>query len=126
MSAGSAVIQKRNEEYSKVKEVYQDQTFNSIFRTWHNYALVLCSDPTKVCSDLFDPNIAEHAPDSSWVIDYSMGSIDAEGWTYALNFNTLNKSGAGDSTFKMNSFVRRRKWRFAHGSATKAGGAYEQ
>ena len=50
--------------------------------------------------------------ESSWMIDYNLSGIDAEGWTYAKDFASLNKTGAGDAKPAWNSYVRRRKWRF--------------
>lgn len=125
INSGTAAIRKHQDEYFKVKEVFEDQKFDSIFRSWSPHGLVLCSDPDEVCTDLFDPKIAEHNKSSSWIIDYSMANIDAEGWTYAFDFSSLNKSGEGEAAPKMNSFVRRRKWRFAHGTG-KAGSPFEE
>jgi len=61
--------------------------------------------------DIFGKGGAAQA-DSSWMIDYSLAGIDAEGWTYAKDFPSLNKTGAGDAKPAWNSYARRRKWRF--------------
>lgn len=82
---------------------------------------MLCTDPSLSCDDLFDPAIQETVENSQWQVDFTLVGIDAEGWTYAYDFATLNKTGAGDSSPKWNSYVRRRKWRLVdRGSAGSA------
>jgi hypothetical protein len=77
------------------------------------------------CEDLFDPALQESIPNSKWAVDFSLASIDAEGWTYANTFSSLNKSGAGESSAKWNSYVRRRKWRYVE-KGTTGGGAIDE
>jgi hypothetical protein len=96
--------------YTKIKEVYEQEKFDPLSRHWKQSGQVLCTDPTVSAGDVFDPNL--QTADSSWAVDYSMPNIDAEGWTYAYDFNTLNKnSSAGESQPKWNTYVRRRKWK---------------
>jgi len=40
-----------------------------------------------------------------------LAGIDAEGWTYAYDFDTLNKKGVGEQAPSWNCYVRRRKWK---------------
>ena len=113
MNEAAAEIQERSkEEHTRVKEVFQHEKFESLGRTWKRHGLVLCTDPNITCNDVFDPATAENVENSRWIIDFSLAGIDADGWTYAYDFATLNRSGAGDSAPKWNSYVRRRKWRY--------------
>lgn len=115
----AAEIQERNrEQHSHVKEVFQHQKWDSLSRSWKKAGLVLCTDTSILCDDLFDPVLAESMTNSRWQIDFSLAGIDAEGWTYANKFSVLDKTGAGDSSQKWNSYVRRRKWRFIERKAT--------
>ena len=122
---------------SKVKEVFEHEKYDSLSRTWKVAGFVLCSAPTVTApgsfvfsflffffsfftlpfslfprEDIFDPAIQAAIPDSNWNIDYSLSGIDAEGWTYAYDYNTLNRTGAGSPTADWNTYVRRRKWRY--------------
>lgn len=101
-----------------MKEVFQHQRWDSLSRSWKKSGLVLCTDTSILCDDLFDPVLAESMSNSRWQIDFSLAGIDAEGWTYANKFSALDKTGAGDSSQKWNSYVRRRKWRFIEHKAT--------
>ena len=66
----------------------------------------------KSVPNLFDPaSIASQQVESDWSIDYSMSHIDNEGWTYASNFEDLNKNGACSAEATKSTFVRRRKWK---------------
>ena len=112
---GSSPAQGRNAaQFSKIKEVFEDQNFDTIFRSWKPHALVECANPAHDCSDLFDPAVAAKMEHSSWIIDYSMASIDSEGWTYATTYSALNSFAGGQASPQFNSFVRRRKWRYGH------------
>ena len=124
MNEAAAEIQERSkEEHGKIKEVFQHEKFDSFGRNWKRHGLVLCTDPNVSCNDVFDPETAERTENSRWIIDFSLAGIDADGWTYAYDFSSLNKSGAGDSAPKMNSYVRRRKWRFVDRSGGGIGGS---
>lgn len=113
MREAAAEIALRNqEEHSKVKEVFQHEKYDGIARVWKRAGLVLCNDPCVSCDDVFDPAIQESVENSPWSVDFSLSGIDAEGWTYAYDFASLNRSGAGDMAPKWNSYVRRRKWRY--------------
>jgi hypothetical protein len=109
-------------EFAKVKEVFQHEKYDLISRSWKKAGLVLCTDPTVPCDDVFDPAIQESITNSRWQVDFSLNGIDADGWTYAYDFATLNRVGAGDSKPTMNSYVRRRKWRFMEQKASAAAG----
>lgn len=108
--AAAEIAESNRKEQLKVREVFQHEKYDSISRVWKPAGFVLCNSPTTSAPDIFDPAI--QTPESSWVIDYSFTGIDAEGWTYSYDFNTLNKTGAGDSAPKWNSYVRRRKWKY--------------
>lgn len=123
MNEAAAEIQERSkEEHGRIKEVFQHEKYDGLTRSWKSNGLVLCTDPSVTCNDVFDPATAEHVENSRWIIDFSLAGIDAEGWTYAYDFATLNKSGAGDSAPKWNSYVRRRKWRYVDRSGGGVGG----
>lgn len=107
----SAIVREREEkDASHVKEVYQQEKFNPVMRHWTTQGLVLCSDTTVSCNDLFDPAVAQSAENSSWVVDFSPMAIDTEGWTYAASFDALDKSDAASPSSHWDSYVRRRKW----------------
>lgn len=110
--ASEEIAERSKEDHSKIREVFQHESYNSMSRGWASKGMVLCHDPNLTCNDLFDPAIAENMTNSTWVIDFSLSGIDAEGWTYAGKFSILNQTGAGDPAPKWNSYVRRRKWRY--------------
>lgn len=123
----AAEINERNvNEHTKIKEVFQHEKFDSLSRTWKKAGLVLCTDPSVSCDDVFDPALQETLEKSSWSVDFSLQGIDAEGWTYAYDFATLNKVGAGDKEPKWNSYVRRRKWRYVEQRAGMGGSAVDE
>ena len=119
--AEAEIVLRNREEYSQVKEVFQHEKYDAIGRQWKCGGLVLCTDTSVACSDLFDPATAEKTENSRWIIDFTLASIDADGWTYSTDFASLNRSGAGDSAAKWNSYVRRRKWRHLDGNVSSAG-----
>jgi hypothetical protein len=126
MKEAAAEIAERNQqEFSKVKEAFQHEKFDSITRTWKKAGLVLCTDPNVSCDDLFDPALQENVENTRWQVDFSLAGIDSEGWTYAYDFAALNKNGAGDKEPKWNSYVRRRKWRYVD-QRSSAGGAIDE
>jgi len=109
--ASNEINQTVFKQFAHVKEIYEQEKYDSISRTWSPAGMVLCTDPSIPANDLFDPTI--QTAESSWSIDYSLTSLDPEGWTYAYDFSTLNKNNSiGLSSPKWNSYVRRRKWRF--------------
>ena len=109
--AASEIAMRDKEELYNLKEVFEHETYNNMSRTWKTAGLVLVTDPTVAApNELFDP--AAQGPESAWMIDYSLTGIDVEGWTYAYDFATLNKSGAGKPAADWNCYVRRRKWRY--------------
>ena len=105
---------KEQQEKIKMSQVYEREKFDSVNRRWKPKGLVLCSDPNVMCPDLFDPAAAfasQADRKCRWLVDYSVANIDTEGWTYGADFATLNKNGSGDRSAKLNSYVRRRKWK---------------
>ena len=83
MKEAAAEIASRNkEDHSKVKEVFQHEKYESITRVWKPSGLVLCTDTGISVDDLFDPALQEKLEKSSWVVDFSLAGIDADGWTY--------------------------------------------
>eukprot|EP01032_Pedospumella_encystans_P013203 gene13203-15214_t len=127
MNEAAAEIQERSkEEHGRIKEVFQHEKYDSIGRSWKPNGLVLCTDPNVSCNDVFDPATAERTENSRWIIDFSLAGIDADGWTYAYDYATLNKSGAGDAVPKWNSYVRRRKWRFVDRSGGVGGSGLDE
>lgn len=111
--AQAEIAQRQAEENQQVKEVFEHETYVSLSRTWKGVGLYFCNNPTQAAPDVFDPAEQEaQGAESNWVIDYSLTGIDAEGWTYAYDFDSLNKKGVGESSAKWNTYVRRRKWRY--------------
>lgn len=123
--AAQEITERNQQDHSKIKEVFQHEKFDSISQKWKKAGLVLCTDPSVTCEDLFDPAIQESIENSKWAVDFSLTGIDAEGWTYSYDFATLNKCGVGDSVAKWNSYVRRRKWRFVDKALGGGGGMDE-
>jgi hypothetical protein len=113
--AENEIAEKNQTEISKVKEVFQHEKYDMMTAKWKRAGLVLCTDTNISCNDIFDPDRQDI--NSRWQIDYSLNGIDAEGWTYAYDFATLNRIGAGESKPKVNCYVRRRKWRYTEGKS---------
>lgn len=110
--AAAEIANRDTEAMSKVKEVFEHETYATMSRTWKPSEFVLCNAPTVTAPDIFQRTGSEN-----WMIDYSLSGIDAEGWTYANDFNSLNKTGAGLPKPAWNSYVRRRKWRYSQKKA---------
>ena len=111
--AAAEIAARNSEEHSKIKEVFEQEKFEALSRVWKPSGFALCSNPTLAAPELFDPALISSQPgESNWIVDYSLSGIDAEGWTYAYDFDTLNKKGLGEASAKWNTYVRRRKWRY--------------
>lgn len=110
--AAAEIAQREASELAQTKEVFEQQKFETIKRTWKPSGFVHCSNPSKEAPELFDPSNPASMQGSKWTIDFNLSGIDAEGWTYAYDFATLNKSGAGSPEAKWNTYVRRRKWKY--------------
>jgi hypothetical protein len=123
--AANEIAERNQTEYSKIKEVFQHEKFDGISRTWKKAGLVLCSDPSISCDDVFDPAEQASLTNSKWQVDFSLAGIDMEGWTYAYDFARLNKVGAGDPAPKWDSYVRRRKWRYVESTSRSSGAVSE-
>jgi hypothetical protein len=108
------------EELNNIREVFENEKFDRIRRIWKSKEMTLCSDPAVKAPELFDPSI-QVGPSAKWQVDFSLVGIDSEGWTYAYDFDSLNKSGAGAPVASWNSYVRRRKWKMTEksGNATR-------
>jgi hypothetical protein len=104
-------------EHFTIKEVFQHEKYDVLSRTWQEHGMVLCTDTSIACNDVFDPVAAEQMENSRWIVDFTLTGIDAEGWTYAFDLKSLNKTGCGEPAPKWNSYVRRRMWRFVDKSA---------
>jgi len=119
--AAAEIAAMNHEEHSKVKECFQQEVYFTLKQKWKpaQPSMVLCTDTSIPCPDIFDPYIQEKIENSHWTIDFSLAHLDAEGWTYSSDFKTLDKTGAGDEAPKWNSKVRRRKWKYSD----KSGGA---
>lgn len=103
------------EELNNVREVFENQKFDRLGRNWKNKSMTLCTDPSIKAPELFAPEL-QTGPSAKWVVDYSLVGIDGEGWTYAYDFPTLNKTGAGVNASTWNTYVRRRKWKMTERS----------
>lgn len=124
--AAAEINDRNGNEHTKIKEVFQHEKFDPLSRTWKKAGLVLCTDPSVSCDDLFDPALQESMEKTSWAVDFSLQGIDPEGWTYAYDFATLNKTCAGDKEPKWNSYVRRRKWRYTEQRGGGTGSAVDE
>ena len=61
----AAEIASRNEtEYSKVKECFQHEKYDTVARKWRKAGMFLCTDPTISCTDVFDPKLQEKIENS--------------------------------------------------------------
>jgi hypothetical protein len=100
------------EELNNVREVFENEKFDRLSRKWRSKNMTLCNDPSIVAPELFDPAIQAQNQYSKWAVDFSLVGIDSEGWTYAYDFQTLNKTGAGSPAPTWNTYVRRRKWKY--------------
>jgi len=104
---------------SKVVELFQQERYDPITRGWRPCNLVLFADPYTTCNDVFDPYSEDsQSSGSRWGVDFTVPCIDVEGWSYGFDFLSLNRLGAGDSCARWNSFVRRRKWKYAETAST--------
>ena len=97
---------------ASIREVYECQQYKNMSRKWKNNGLFMVEEPTKPAPDLFDPTIQHTITDSKWQIDFSVPNVDVDGWTYAADFNTLNKNQTGDATASWRHYARRRKWKY--------------
>ena len=105
---------------ANIREVYEHESFASMGRKWKSNGLFVCEDPTKAAPDLFDPTLQGTMTDSKWQVDFSQPNIDVDGWTFADNFPTLNKTGSGTSSAGWKSYARRRKWKYIERSSTSS------
>lgn len=110
--AAQEIATKNLEEMNNVKEVFENEKYDLLSRTWRPSAMTLCSNPATKAPQLFDPNNQASMENSRWSIDFSLTGIDIEGWTYAADMAYLNKHGAGSAKGAWNSYARRRKWKY--------------
>ena len=61
--AATEIAEASKTDHSKVREVFQNEKFDSLSRTWKSAGMVLCNNPT-ISVELFDPN--SQAPDARW------------------------------------------------------------
>eukprot|EP00605_Chrysophyceae_sp_TOSAG23-4_P002251 GSChrysophyteH1.ASY1.ANO1.2495.1 assembled CDS len=108
--AAAEIASRDMDSTKRIKEVFEHETYAKFSRAWKPVGFVLCNAPTVEAPNIFLNSGPE--AQTNWMIDYSLAGIDAEGWTYAYDFNTLNKTGAGEAKPAWNSYVRRRKWRY--------------
>lgn len=98
-------------EIRNLSEVYEDQTYDHILRAWKTQRFVYCSNTTKEVHKSFRVHFYTSPTEKSkWVIDYSGGAMDGEGWSYAFSYDVLNK-GNGIREPNIHHNVRRRKWK---------------
>lgn len=116
-AAAAEIALRQQEELMNVKEVFEQQKYDSLKSSWKAVNLCLCSNPTMEAPELFVPSVQQSIPNSTWKVDYSLTGIDGDGWTYAYDFATLNKNAVGEPKAKWNTYVRRRKWKYTESSA---------
>lgn len=111
--AASEIADRAREELQNIKEVFENEKYQMVNRTWKPAGMTLCSNPTQKAPELFDPNNqGAQQGTTRWDIDFGFAGIDREGWTYANDFAYLNKHGAGTPDPAWNSYARRRKWKY--------------
>ena len=103
---------RQKDAFKNVKEVFEHHKYETLSRKWKYVGLFFADDPSIMAPDLFDPAIQHEIPNSRWNIDFSVGGIDADGWTYGKSFESLAKNGGGDAKSGWNSKARRRKWKY--------------
>jgi hypothetical protein len=108
--AQAEIASRKQEVTADMKEVFENEKFDTLRSSWKSTGLTMCSDPTRPAPSHYEVG-GKDANGFTWMIDYSVSGIDAEGWTYSYDFHTLNRNGSGDNSKKWNSYVRRRKWR---------------
>jgi hypothetical protein len=123
--AKQELASRSDEGLSVIKEVYENEKYDSFSRSWKPAGMTLASNPTVSAPEVFDPAVQEKSPESVWLIDYSLSGVDPEGWTYAKDFNYLNNKGVGESSPKWSCYVRRRKWRY-HDKRSHGGDALSE
>lgn len=111
-AAAAEIALRQQEELMNVKEVFEQQKYDAFKSSWKPYNLSLCSNPAIEAPELFVPSIQHTIPNSPWKIDHSLTGIDEEGWTYASDFSSLNKTGVGEAKANWKTYVRRRKWKY--------------
>lgn len=119
--AAGEIADKNQEDSGKIKEVFEQERYESFSRTWKPAGMVLCTNPSVTAPQLFDPSTSEESMDGTWRIDYNHTGVDAQGWSYGADFNTLNTRG-GENQAKWNHYVRRRKWRHVEKKTATATG----
>lgn len=121
-AAAAEIALRQQEELMSIKEVFEQQKYETLKGQWKHYNMALCSNPTVEAPELFAPSVQADIPNSPWKVDHSLSGIDGDGWTYSGSFKDLNKTGVGESSAKWNTYVRRRKWKYsdsAGGSSAK-------
>jgi hypothetical protein len=100
-------------EESRVREIFECENRSYLNRSWNSCGIYDASRPNRLVEGMFDKRHLDCGPGGSmWVVDYSVGDIDSEGWTYAHNSKTLaDSNGCGRDTPNIwTTFFRRRKW----------------
>lgn len=90
-AASAEISLRQQEELMSIKEVFEQQKYDTLKSSWKPYNMALCSNPTVEAPELFAPSVQASIPNSSWKVDQSLSGIDGDGWTYAYDFNSLNK-----------------------------------
>jgi len=90
-AAAAEIALRQQEELMNVKEVFEQQKYESLKSNWKAVNFALCSNPTIEAPELFVPSVQQSIPNSSWKVDFSLSGIDGDGWTYAYDFASLNK-----------------------------------
>jgi hypothetical protein len=90
-AAAAEIALRQQEELMNVKEVFEQQKYESLKSNWKAVNFALCSNPTIEAPELFVPSVQQSIPNSAWKVDFSLTGIDGDGWTYAYDFNSLNK-----------------------------------
>jgi hypothetical protein len=103
--AAAEIAARDKEEFGQIKEVFENEKYDRFARVWKPAGLVLCTNPTVEAPRIFDPATQSKIADSSWIIDFSLTNIDAEGWTYGGDFGSLNSKGSGTRTKENSSDI---------------------
>lgn len=100
-AASAEIALRQQEELMSIKEVFEQQKYDTFRSSWKPYNMVMCSNPTLEAPELFVPSVQDSIPNSSWKVDSSLTGVDGDGWTYAYDFNKLNKVFDGCTSFCM-------------------------
>jgi hypothetical protein len=88
--AAADIAQRNAEELGKIKEVFENEKFDTMSRKWKAQGFTLVTTPTVQAPEIFDPASVANQAEASWKIDFSLGAIDIEGTLLTAEILTYN------------------------------------